>query len=154
MYHGKNATKRAKKLRVRQWLRSFFYQRWAKMSKHEQIPLFYPRGWAAPLRGLAPIAILKRFVLYCSSELIILGQVAMGHAPGHGSEGTGNCSSCYAVKTPLACSWSELWLCSRLAVQDCQGLTFSTMAFAMRLAQSGSTTPHSSILANSHSSTG
>ena len=46
---------------------------------------------AAPLRGIAAIATLERFVVYCSSELIISGR-----APGHGPEGTGSCSSCYA----------------------------------------------------------
>ena len=59
--------------------------------KFEQIPLFYPRGRAAPLRGITPIATLERFVVYCSSELIISGP-----PPGRGPEGTGNCSSCYA----------------------------------------------------------
>ena len=34
----------------------------------EQIPLFYPRGCAAPLLGIAAIATLERFVLYCSCE--------------------------------------------------------------------------------------
>ena len=60
-----------------------------------RIPLFYPRGCAAPLRGITPIATLERFVVYCSSELIISGR-----ASGRGPEGTvtGNCqcSSCYA----------------------------------------------------------
>ena len=55
----------------------------------EQIPLFYPRGGAAPLQGIPPIATLERFVVYCPSELIISGR-----APGRGPEGTGNCSSC------------------------------------------------------------
>ena len=45
-------------------------------------PLVLP---AAPLRGITPIATLERFVLYCSSELIISGR-----APGRGPEGTGN----------------------------------------------------------------
>ena len=35
------------------------------------ILLFYPRGCAAPLRGIAPIATLERFVVYCSCEQII-----------------------------------------------------------------------------------
>ena len=43
----------------------------SKKKKIENIPLFYPRGCAAPLRGIAPIATLERFVVYCSSELII-----------------------------------------------------------------------------------
>ena len=34
-------------------------------------PLLYPRGSAAPLPGIAPIATLERFVLYCSCEQII-----------------------------------------------------------------------------------
>ena len=51
----------------------------------EQIPLFYPRGCTAPLRGIAAIATLERFVVYYSSELIISGR-----APGRGPEGTGN----------------------------------------------------------------
>ena len=38
------------------------------------------------MRG--PIAILERFVVYCSCWLIISGR-----APGRGPEGTGNCSS-------------------------------------------------------------
>ena len=58
--------------------------------KFEQIPFFYPRGCAAPLREITPIATLERFVVYCSSELIISGS-----APGRGPEGTGNCSRCY-----------------------------------------------------------
>ena len=33
---------------------------WASV-KFEQIPLFYPRGWAAPLRRISPIATLERF---------------------------------------------------------------------------------------------
>ena len=45
---------------------------------------FYPRGCAAPLRGIATIATLEKFVLYCSSELIISIR-----APGRGPEGTG-----------------------------------------------------------------
>ena len=32
---------------------------------------FYPRGCAAPLRGITPIAALERFVAYCSCEQII-----------------------------------------------------------------------------------
>ena len=36
-----------------------------------RIPLFYPRGSAAPLRGISPIATLERFVVYCSLEPII-----------------------------------------------------------------------------------
>ena len=54
--------------------------------KFEQIPLYYPCGCAAPQCRIAPIATLERFVVYCSSELII-----SGHAPGRGQEGT----SCY-----------------------------------------------------------
>ena len=43
---------------------------WASVVKFEQIPLFYPRGWAAPLLGMiAPLTILERFV-YSSWELI------------------------------------------------------------------------------------
>ena len=36
--------------------------------KFEQNPLFYPRGCAAPLRGITPIATLERFVVYCPCE--------------------------------------------------------------------------------------
>ena len=46
--------------------------------------------------ALAAIATLERFVVYCSSELIISGR-----APGHGPEGTGNCSSCYGARRPV-----------------------------------------------------
>ena len=53
--------------------------------KFEQIPLFYPRGCAAPLRGITPIATLERFVVYFTSELIISGR-----APGRGPEGCSN----------------------------------------------------------------
>ena len=49
--------------------------------------MFYPRGCAAPLREIAAIATLERFVVYCSLELIISGR-----APGRGPEGTGNCT--------------------------------------------------------------
>ena len=50
--------------------------------KFEQIPLFYPRGWAwaAPLRGITPIATLERFVVYCSCWPIILGPGQPGAA--------------------------------------------------------------------------
>ena len=41
-------------------------------SESESIPLFYPRGCAAPQRGIAPIATLERFVVYCSYEQNIL----------------------------------------------------------------------------------
>ena len=61
---------------------------WRPGVKFEQIPLFYPRGCATTLRGIA----LERFVAYCSSELIISGR-----ALGRGPEGTGDCSSCYAL---------------------------------------------------------
>ena len=64
--------------------------------KFEQIPFFYPRGCAAPLRGITPIAALERFVVYCSSELIISGS-----APGRCQEGTGNCSSFYEAQANL-----------------------------------------------------
>ena len=64
--------------------------------KFEQIPLFYPRGSAAPLQGIAAIATLERFVLYCSSELIISGST-----PVSGPEGMGNCSSCYKFLHPF-----------------------------------------------------
>ena len=50
--------------------------------------MFYPRGCAAPQRGIEPMATLETFVL--CSELIISGR-----APGRGPESTGNCSSCY-----------------------------------------------------------
>ena len=40
--------------------------------KFEQIHLFYPRGGAAPLLGIAPIKTLERFVVYCSCEQIVL----------------------------------------------------------------------------------
>ena len=63
--------------------------------KFEQIPLFYPRGYAVPQRGIAAIAILERFVDYYLSDLI-----TSGRAPGRGPEGTGNCSSCYANSKP------------------------------------------------------
>ena len=75
----------------------------------EQIPLFYPRGCAAPPRGITLIATLERFV-YCSSELVISGR-----APGRSPEGTGNCSSCYANMGPVEGSdpfmkhQKELW---------------------------------------------
>ena len=39
--------------------------------KFEQFPLPYPRSCAAPLQGIAPIATLERFVIYCSCEQII-----------------------------------------------------------------------------------
>ena len=39
--------------------------------KFEQFPLPYPRSCAAPLQGIAPIATLERFVVYCSCEQII-----------------------------------------------------------------------------------
>ena len=61
--------------------------------KFEQIPLFYPRGCAAPLREIAPITALERFVVYCSYKQIISG-------PGRGPEDTRNCSSCYSVEPP------------------------------------------------------
>ena len=60
--------------------------------EYSSFPLFYPRGWAAPLRGITPIALLERFVVYCSSELIISGRTS-----GRGPDGTGNCSGCYAT---------------------------------------------------------
>ena len=50
---------------------------WASV-KFEQFPLFYPCGWAAPLRGIAPMiaaVALVRFVLIIS-----------GRAPGRGPE--------------------------------------------------------------------
>ena len=59
--------------------------------KFEHFPLFYPHGCAAPLPGIAAIATLERFGVYCSSELIISGR-----APGRGAEGTGNC--CYGSR--------------------------------------------------------
>ena len=40
--------------------------------KFEQIPLLFPRGCAAPLRGISAIATLERFVVYCSCEQNIL----------------------------------------------------------------------------------
>ena len=58
--------------------------------KFEQITLFYPRGCAVPLRRIAPIALLERFVVYCSCK-----QIISGRAPGCGPEGTGNRSRCY-----------------------------------------------------------
>ena len=77
--------------------------------KFEQIPMFYPRGCAAPLRRIEPIATLERFVVYCSLELIISGR-----APGRGPEGTGKCSSCYGLcqygPKPFKFQWSRLWL--------------------------------------------
>ena len=51
-------------------------------AKFEQIPLFYldPRGGAAPLRGIAPIATLERFVVYCSAcKQVISGARPRGH---------------------------------------------------------------------------
>ena len=64
----------------------------------EQIPLVYPRGCAAPPRGITLIATLERFV-YCSSELVISGR-----APGRSPEGTGNCSSCYGYVQEISTS--------------------------------------------------
>ena len=78
-----------------------------------QIPLFYRLGYAAPLRGLAPIASLERLVVYRSWELIVpparprarpsLGRVELlkllrsdSAARGRGPEGMENYSSCYA----------------------------------------------------------
>ena len=61
--------------------------------KFEQIPLSYPRGCAAPLRGIAHIATLERFVVYCS--------IISGRDPGRGPESMGNCSSCYEAQANL-----------------------------------------------------
>ena len=61
--------------------------------KFEQIPLSYPRGCAAPLRGIAHIATLERFVVYCSCK-----QIISGRDPGRGPEGMGNCSSYYEAQ--------------------------------------------------------
>ena len=36
-----------------------------------------------------------------------------------------------AVKTPPAGAWSALWRCSSLAVEECQGSIFSTLACAL-----------------------
>ena len=58
--------------------------------KFDQIPLFDPRGGAAPLRGIAPIATLERFV-----SLLLVRADYICRAPGRGPEGKGNCSSCY-----------------------------------------------------------
>ena len=57
---------------------------WASV-KFEQIPLFYPRGCAAPLRGIAAIATLERFVVYCSCEQTRPRAQPWGH------------SSCYSI---------------------------------------------------------
>ena len=54
--------------------RKFFFELLGSNLEFKQIPLFYPRGCAAPLRGIAAIATLERFcclLLVSSSELII-----------------------------------------------------------------------------------
>ena len=56
--------------------------------------MFYPRGCAAQLRGITPIATLERFVVYHSSELIISGRApqrarGIAHAVTHGDHGSG-----------------------------------------------------------------
>ena len=58
-------------------------------NKQQIIPLFYPRDRGAPLRGIAPIATLERFIVYGLCK-----QIISGRAPGRGPEGTENCSSC------------------------------------------------------------
>ena len=75
--------------RVRQQTRS-------ELEARTQVPLFYPRGCAAPLRGIAAVATLERFVVYCSCKRIISGR-----APVRGHEGTGSCSSCYGTRARL-----------------------------------------------------
>ena len=75
--------------------------------KFEQIPLFYPRRCAGPLRRSVTISTLERFVVYCSCKQIISGRVS-----GRGPEGTGSCSSCDGFKL-------QRWQCSEYDFDSC-----------------------------------
>ena len=48
------------------------------------IPLFYPRGCAAPLRGSTPIATLERFVVYCFIRADYIRPRPRARPGGHG----------------------------------------------------------------------
>ena len=50
----------------------------------EANPLFYPRGCAAPLQGIAPIAALERFVVFLPVLADYIGSRPRGWPRGHG----------------------------------------------------------------------
>ena len=72
-------------------------------AKFEQIPLFYSRGLAAPLRGIAPISTLERFVVYCSCEQIISA------APGGAAQRARGIAQLEAVTFVVYCSCGRLF---------------------------------------------